>query len=157
MPHTDSGTALWKKCDVGMMARIEATIRQLVPYFRSIFFSYPSWVQPCFYPPCYQTWPASLTFWVYIYLFIKIAKSLVPPGEFTKIQRAIRNSQMLQPLDSDGKMDESGVFSRSNSMESYGKTMEKPWEHGDLYGKSPFLMGKSGISMSLDWFKGTFL
>jgi len=80
---------------------------------------------------------------IYIYLFIKIAKSLVPPGEFTKIQRAIRNSQMLQPLDSDGKMDESGVFSRSNPMESYGKTMEKPWEHGDLYGKSPFLMGNA--------------
>ena len=32
-------------------------------------------------------------------------------------------------------------------MENHGKTMGKPWEKGDLYGKSPFLMGKSTISM----------
>ena len=27
-----------------------------------------------------------------------------------------------------------------------GKTMGKPWENGDLYGKPPCLMGKSTIS-----------
>jgi hypothetical protein len=37
---------------------------------------------------------------------------------------------------------------------NHGKTREKPSEYGDLYGKSPFLMEKSGISMSLDCFKG---
>jgi hypothetical protein len=30
-----------------------------------------------------------------------------------------------------------------------GKTMGKPWENGDLYGKSSFLMGKSTISMAI--------
>jgi len=25
--------------------------------------------------------------------------------------------------------------------ENHGKTMGKPWENGNLYGKSPFLMG----------------
>jgi hypothetical protein len=29
------------------------------------------------------------------------------------------------------------------------KTMGKPWENGHLYGKSPFLMGKSTISMAV--------
>jgi hypothetical protein len=29
--------------------------------------------------------------------------------------------------------------------ENHGKTMGKPWENGDVYGKSPFLMGKSTI------------
>jgi len=28
------------------------------------------------------------------------------------------------------------------SWEDHGKTMGKPWENGDLYGKSPCLMGK---------------
>jgi hypothetical protein len=30
-----------------------------------------------------------------------------------------------------------------------GKTMGKPWENCDLYGKSPFLMGKLTISMAI--------
>ena len=30
-----------------------------------------------------------------------------------------------------------------------GKTMGKPWEYGDLYGKSPFFMSKSTISMAI--------
>jgi len=29
---------------------------------------------------------------------------------------------------------------------NHGKTMGKPWEKGDLYGKSPFLIGKSTIN-----------
>jgi hypothetical protein len=28
---------------------------------------------------------------------------------------------------------------------NHGKTMGKPWENHDVYGKSPFLMGKSTI------------
>jgi len=31
----------------------------------------------------------------------------------------------------------------------HGKTMGKPWENGDLYGKSPFLMGKLTKSMAI--------
>jgi hypothetical protein len=31
--------------------------------------------------------------------------------------------------------------------ENHGKTMGNPWENGDLYGISPFLMGKLTISM----------
>jgi hypothetical protein len=27
-------------------------------------------------------------------------------------------------------------------LEINGKTIRKPWENGDLYGKSPFLIGK---------------
>jgi len=30
---------------------------------------------------------------------------------------------------------------------NHGKTMGKPWENGDLCGKSPFLIGKPTISM----------
>ena len=30
-----------------------------------------------------------------------------------------------------------------------GKSMGKPWEKGDLYGKPPFLVGKSTISMAI--------
>jgi hypothetical protein len=30
--------------------------------------------------------------------------------------------------------------------ENHGKTMGKPWENGDLYGKSPFFTGKSTIN-----------
>jgi hypothetical protein len=33
----------------------------------------------------------------------------------------------------------------------YGKSMGKPWENGDLYGKSPFLMGKSTINDHFQW------
>jgi hypothetical protein len=29
---------------------------------------------------------------------------------------------------------------------NHGKTMGKPWENGDLYGKSPCSMGKSAIN-----------
>ena len=36
-----------------------------------------------------------------------------------------------------------------------GKTMGKSWENGDLYGKSPFLMAKSTISMAM--FNGKML
>ena len=41
------------------------------------------------------------------------------------------------------------------SWENHGKTMGKPWENGDLYGKSQFLMGKSTISMAM--FNGKLL
>ena len=32
---------------------------------------------------------------------------------------------------------------------NHGKSMGKPWENCDLYGKSPFSMGKSTISMAI--------
>ena len=53
----------------------------------------------------------------------------------------VEMGQEVASLDQAGKaMDHGKIMGRS--WENHGKTMGKPWENGDLYGKSPCLMGK---------------